>query len=223
MTAVQDAQAKSPIYSLDSPPKTNATSTAASAQDRFLTLLVSQMRNQDPLNPLDNAQVTTQLAQISTVSGIEKLNTTLETLSASFGANQAIQAASTIGRDVLVPGSNLTLSNGSAVGGVELTSPADKVLVTIRDASGKALHNVDLGAHPAGFIALQWDGVTDSGASATDGAYSFSVTALNGDKKIDATTLSLGRVEGVTPNGQGITLNVSGIGTIDLSQVKQIL
>src|SRR3990172_2141446 len=97
---------------------TPATKTAAQEQeDRFLKLLVTQMKNQDPLNPLDNAEVTSQMAQLSTVSGIEKLNTTLQAMSSSFASSQSLQAAGMIGRSVLAPGSSLSLQNGAAVGG----------------------------------------------------------------------------------------------------------
>ena len=89
--------------------KKTAATTAEDAQDRFMTLLVTQMKNQDPLNPLDNAQVTSQLAQLSTVTGIDKLNVTLQALQGSYQASQALQATDMIGRGVLVPGSTVTL------------------------------------------------------------------------------------------------------------------
>src|SRR6478672_4462777 len=108
---------------------TNSSSAAQPAaddpQDRFLKLLVTQMKNQDPLNPLDNAQVTSQLAQISTVNGIEKLNTTLQTMASSFAAGQSLQAAGMIGKDVLIPASTLRLAGGSALFGIDLKQPAD--------------------------------------------------------------------------------------------------
>ena len=87
-------------------------------QDRFLKLLVTQMKNQDPLNPLDNAQVTTQLAQISTVNGVERLNATIQAIADSFTAGQSLQAAGMIGREVLVPGSTLQLTAGAARFGI---------------------------------------------------------------------------------------------------------
>ena len=89
--------------------------------DRFLKLLVAQMQNQDPLNPMDNAQVTSQMAQINTVNGIEKLNTTVEGLSSQFMQMQALQGASLVGRDVIVPGSQLDIVDGVGQGGFELT------------------------------------------------------------------------------------------------------
>lgn len=192
-------------------------------QDRFLKLLVTQMKNQDPLNPLDNAQVTSQLAQISTVGGIDKLNTTLQTLAAGFAANQSLQAASMIGRGVLAPGSALTLENGAAIGGVDLPQTVDRLIVTVRDASGIAVHSMDLGPQPQGTIAFQWDGITDSGAAAAGGTYSFSVSAQQADKKVDAGTLAYGRVNSVSPGKNGVLLEVGGLGVVGWSEVKQIL
>lgn len=192
-------------------------------EDRFLKLLVAQMRNQDPLNPLDNAQVTSQIAQISTVSGIDRLNSTLQALAAGFAADRTLQAAGMIGRAVLVPGSALTLEEGSATGGVYLPQSVDRLVVTIRDSSGIALHSMDLGPAQQGVVAFRWDGVTDSGARAANGRYTFSVIAQQGDRKIDATPLSYGRINGVSNAKEGITLEVGGIGEIGLSEVMQIL
>src|SRR6478735_11728176 len=100
------------------------TSATEGLQDRFLKLLVTQMQNQDPLNPMDNAQVTTQLAQISTVSGVDKLNQTLNTMSSSFLAAQSLQASGLIGRSVLAPGNDVMLQAGGGAGGIQLTQPA---------------------------------------------------------------------------------------------------
>src|SRR5882672_589140 len=88
------------------------TTNAANASDRFLKLLVAQMQNQDPLNPMDNAQVTSQMAQINTVTGIEKLNTAVDGLSSQFAQLQAMQGASLVGRDVIVPGNKLDITDG---------------------------------------------------------------------------------------------------------------
>jgi flagellar basal-body rod modification protein FlgD len=111
--------------------------TGEEVQNRFLKLLVTQLQNQDPLNPLDNAAVTTQISQINTVTGIERLNATLETLLNTFNDGQAMQAAALIGKSVLVAGSGLSLANGQAGGGVNLAGPADSVTLKILDAAGK--------------------------------------------------------------------------------------
>lgn len=203
-------------------PAKKKTSTTQEAQDRFMTLLVTQMKNQDPLNPLDNAQVTSQLAQLSTVNGIEKLNTTMEALMGSYQASQSVAAANMIGHGVFVPGSNVALQDKKALLGLELTEPADKVVITISDASGKAIHSMDLGAMKAGVHPLAWDGKTEKG-DAPNGEYTFKVTAMRGDAKVEATNLSFGVVNSVTTNTQGVKLTLPGMGDYTMSDVKQIL
>ena len=198
-------------------------STAAGAQDRFLTLLVTQMKNQDPLNPMDNAQVTSQLAQLSTVSGIDKLNTTLEALKGNYQSSQSLQAASLIGHGVLLPGSSTTLADGKALLGIDITEPADDVRVTIRDASGRAIHTMDLGRQEVGTLPLSWDGKTDTGAAAINGQYKFEVSATRGGEKTKAEALSFGQVASVSTNAQGVKLNVPNIGAVDLASVRQFM
>src|SRR5438045_7853032 len=109
-------------------PATTATDDPGSS-DRFLKLLVTQLQNQDPLNPMDNAQVTSQMAQINTVTGIDKLNTTVQGLSSQFVQLQAMQGASLVGRDVIVAGNKLRVDAESGVGqgGFELANAADSV------------------------------------------------------------------------------------------------
>ncbi|SEO50683.1 flagellar hook assembly protein FlgD [Nitrosovibrio sp. Nv6] len=221
MSTIQDPQSATKIFSLYGAANTPKP-VADEVQDRFLKLLVTQMKNQDPLNPLDNAQVTTQLAQISTVNGIEKLNANIQAMASSFNAGQSLQAATMIGKDVLVPGSMLQLTGGSGIFGLELPHAADQVKVTIHDASGRAMQVMDLGAKPAGSLALTWDGMTTDGAAATDGVYSVSVSALRGDQKIDAKTLAFGSVQGVSQGSQGVQLNVGTLGPVGLTDVKQI-
>ena len=193
------------------------------AQDRFMKLLITQMKNQDPLNPLDNAQVTSQLAQLSTVSGIDKLNATMNAMMGSFQANQSLQAAGMIGRAVFVPGDSLALIEGKTLLGVELTEPADSVEVTIRDANGNAIHKMDLGAQKTGIYPLYWDGVTAAGATAADGKYTFDVAARRGGEKSPASTLAFGEVSSVTMGAQGVKLDLLNLGAVSMADIRQIL
>lgn len=222
MSIVQNTSAASFVTA---DPATSAAKKAAEdPTDRFLKLLVTQMKNQDPLNPLDNAQVTSQLAQISTVSGIDKLNTTLQNMAASFAANQSLQVTNMIGHGVLVPGSTLSLENGMAMAGVDLPQSVDQLTVTIRDAAGAIVQSIDLGPKPVGITAFAWDGTTSSGSPAANGIYSFSVNALQGGKKVDGSTLSFGQVNSVTPGKDGMSLDVSGgLGAVNVTDVKKIL
>jgi flagellar basal-body rod modification protein FlgD len=194
-----------------------------SPQDRFLTLLVTQLRNQDPLNPMDNAQMTSQLAQISTVDGIEKLNTTLQSLVSGANEAQAMQAAALVGHGVLVPGTGLTLQDGFAFGGVELTEAADRVTVTITDGNGLVVRTLELGAREAGNFGFAWDGQADSGAAAAPGAYTMSVAAVRGEAAVSAATLQAAAVTGVVRTAQGVSLDLGAAGRFQMSDVRQIL
>lgn len=196
---------------------------ASASQDRFLTLLVTQMKNQDPMNPLDNAQVTSQMAQLSTVSGIDKLNSTLLALSNSMVVGQSVSATSMIGHGVLVPGSSVSLANGQALGGVELTQPADSLKVTIQDAAGNIVNTMQLGAQKAGVLPFAWDGLTDAGTPAANGAYKFTAEAVLAGTKTVATTLAFGTVNAVTPGLQGAILDVGQLGGFALSDIKQVM
>lgn len=191
-------------------------------QDRFLKLLVTQMKNQDPLNPLDNAQVTTQLAQISTVNGVERLNATIRTIADSFTAGQSLQAAGMIGREVLVPGSALQLAGGAARFGIELAQPADEVKVRIQDAAGREIQVMNLGPQAAGSLELAWDGKTSDGSRAADGNYSISVAALRGDQKVEVQALAAAIVQGVSQGNQGVQLDVGSLGMVGLADIRQI-
>lgn len=197
--------------------------TTQEAQDRFLTLLVTQLKNQDPLNPLDNAQVTTQLAQINTVTGIEKLNTTLSNMMAVYDQSQSMQAAAMIGKHVLVPGSSLPLASGTAVAGVQLDSAAEKVMVSVLDKAGNTVYEQDLGSRKAGSFAFAWDGVTNSGTQAADGNYVLKVAASSAGKSVTATALQLGTVGAVVRTSSGFTLDLGSAGNVAYADVKQIL
>lgn len=195
---------------------------AAEIQNQFLTMLVAQLQNQDPLNPLDNTEITNQLAQMSTVSGIEKLNLTLSSLVNSVGTAQAMQAASLIGQTVLVPGANLTLASGKAYGGATLESAADQVTVSIMDTSGNVVQTLSLGAQKAGDVVFSWDGKTSTDTTAADGKYSFKVAATSGSNKVTATPLQFGTVSALVKTSDGYKLDLGALGQYDFDDVQQV-
>jgi len=225
-TAVQSSTSSNPaqaLYASLNAAQEKSGTKETSPQDRFLKLLVTQLKNQDPLNPMDNAQMTTQMAQISTVDGIEKLNATLKMILEGSNENQAMQAAALVGHAVLVPGSGLALSGGMAIGGLELDEPADRVTVTIKDASGIAVKTMELVGLEAGSRSFAWDGRSDAGVQAADGAYTVSVSAQRGEAKVGAKALEMGTVSSVVRSSLGISLNVGRLGTVGMSDVRQIL
>ena len=202
---------------------TTSNSSTAAMQDQFMTLLVTQLKNQDPLNPMDNAQMTSQMAQINTVSGINQLNATLQALSASMTPNQTLQAASMIGHGVLVPGGGVDLANGSGQGGFSLSGPSDSTKVSIYDASGALVNTMNLGAQPAGVTDWQWNGTDSYGNAAPAGSYTFKVEASLAGSAVAANTLQYGVVNSVTQGATGLTLGVGSLQNVALTQVQQIL
>ncbi|RJG20412.1 flagellar hook assembly protein FlgD [Massilia cavernae] len=204
------------------------------ATDKFMTLLVTQLKNQDPLNPLDNAQITSQLAQLSTVTGVNKLNTTLESLKASYQASESLQAANMIGHGVLVDGSTVTLYDGKGLLGVELDKAADSVQVIVTDQrTGKDVQTIHLGAQQPGIVPIAWDGVPDPSKVdeagkpiiLPNGNYSIRVVAEQGGERVTgARTLMFDTVASVSTNAKdGVKLNLPGKGVVSMAEIKQIL
>lgn len=196
---------------------------AADQGDRFLKLLVAQMRNQDPLNPLDNAQVTTQMAQISTVTGIEKLDGSIGGLRQSLVAAQSLQSAGVIGRQVLATGATLSLGASGGSAALDLPAAAGRVQVSIATPAGAVLRRLELGALPGGISTFQWDGMTDAGGRAAPGSYVFQVTASDGNRMVAATPLSAGRVSGVSLSNGTVQLNLENGGDLNVADVRRIL
>ena len=201
----------------------SSTSDISETENRFLKLLTTQLKNQDPLNPMDNAEITSQMAQISTVSGIEKLNTAIQNLIQGSIDSQTTQAASLVGQAVMVPGTGLTLSSSAGVGGFVLDQDADAVTVTITDSNGIVQRTLTLDAQDAGLHNFTWDGTTDSGATAVDGTYSISVAATAGSDKVTTTALTLGVVRSVITGSSGFSLDLGSLGMFTMDDVKQIL
>lgn len=195
----------------------------AETQERFLAMLIAQMKNQDPLNPLDNAQVTSQMAQLSTVQGIEKMYQALESLAASMGTSQASQAAGLIGHVVLAPGNGVSPDGSANVVGFELPYGVDSLTATIKNASGAIVRTLDLGARDEGIGMVSWDGLDDSGnAVSPDAAYTFSLTAVQSGQAVDVTTLALGQVASVNLEGGKVMLDLGAVGSTAYEGVRRI-
>lgn len=202
-------------------PKTQKSSGSAvqEQEDRFLKLLVAQMNNQDPLNPLDNAEVTSQMAQLSTVSGIEKLNDTL----AAMGQLQSYQAAGMIGHGVLAEGSHMAQTSSGYVAGYELPKAADTVTVKIFNGSGTLVRELDLGKQGAGSDTFAWDGKDSSGNAVAEGDYNFTVTAKANGESVSPVSLAVRLVTSVLMDKTGPKLVVDNADQLEMANVRQIL
>ena len=204
-----------------------STDTVDADTNKFMTLLVTQLKNQDPMNPLDNAQLTSQLAQLSTVTGVNKLNTTLESLKTSYQSSEAMSATNMIGHGVFVEGNFVNLATGQSILGANLGSSAEDVKVIVTDpVTGKDIKTIELGAQAAGIIPITWDGKADGGTTALkDGEYKFRVVATNNGVALkDATTLAFDSVSSVsTSAADGVKLNLPTKGQVTLADIKQVM
>jgi flagellar basal-body rod modification protein FlgD len=180
-------------------------------QDKFMTLLITQLKNQDPLNPLDNAQVTSQLAQLQTVTGINKLNETIESLKKDYANSASLQATNLI-------------NHGKGLFGVELANAVDTLQIDIKNASGKVVHSLSLQAVDAGTLPLAWDGKLDDGTTVPDGMYTVAVSGTLGGKPAEGVqALTFGTVASVSTGAGGTKLNVPSIGQLTMDDIKQVL
>lgn len=206
-----------------SPKSSGTKSDVEDIQDRFMTLLITQMQNQDPMNPMDNSQMTSQLAQLSTVTGIDKVNSTLQSLIGTFQSGQSMQAAGLINHGVLAPGDKTALSEGKALLGANFPQDVDSAKLVIKDDAGNVVQTLDLGAQKAGSIPLLWDGKMADGSDAPDGTYSFEVQASLNGNNVNVEELQFGLVTTVSMGADGMKINVPGLGALDYSDIRQIL
>jgi len=192
-------------------------------QERFMALLVAQLKNQDPMAPMDNAQVTSQMAQLNTVTGISDMNKTMEKMAAGLAGNQTVQATGMLGRTVMMEGNSLTLKDAKANGALELKQAADKVTVNVKDRAGNVVQSLDMGAQSKGVLEFDWDGKNADGKTVADGRYSFEVIATAAGQPAQTVALSKTVVQGLRNAGSdGAMLLTSDGSEVSMSSIKQI-
>lgn len=194
------------------------TTSAADQQDRFLKLLVAQMTHQDPMNPVDNAQMTSQIAQINTVTGIQQLNSTMQTMASQFSSMQLMQGGGLIGHEVLTAGDTMTLVKGTATGTFDLPNNAADVKVQITDASGSLVATVPMGTQSAGRHDVTWDASSYKGT----GPLKFSVTAKNGSASVTPTTYSHDVVSSVGTSNGALAISLQNGGTVSYDKIVSV-
>ena len=217
------------IYSqlgLSSPADSTAKSNDELGQAEFLQLMTTQLQYQDPLKPMESGDFLGQMAQFGTVSGISDLNTAVTSMSASFQSNQALQASTLVGRRVMVPADTGILSDGaSLMGAVELVQPASKMIITIKNSAGQLVNRQELGIQQPGLVDFEWNGLDANGNSLPGGEYQISAEVYRGTEVSAGSMFTVVDVESVTlgVGGQDLTLSVSGLDDIDMSQVRKIM
>ena len=191
----------------------------------FLNLMVTELTHQDPFKPMDNSELASQISQFATVSGIDQLNESFAGLSGSLVSDQSLQAANLVGRQVLVPTNSGYLENGGSIDGiVGLDSRASEVTVGIYSATGALLREINLGTQPKGEVNFSWDGLMDNGDYAPPGKYQLSAEATIDGDPIAPYLLTQASVNSVSIGapGQGLALNLKGLGAISFNDVAEI-
>jgi flagellar basal-body rod modification protein FlgD len=192
----------------------------------FLTLMLAQLKNQDPTSPVDSNEFLSQLASLSEVQGINQLNTSFASLSNSLVGSQALQASSLLGHQAMVASSTASLATagGTVSGAVSVPQTSSSVVLNITNSAGVLVNSINLGAQSAGLADFSWNGQTSSGSAAPAGTYSLSaqVSGVSGGTAV--TTLVSGTVDSVTmgSGATGLTLNIAGLGSVPFSSVQQI-
>lgn len=194
-------------------------------QDDFLTLMTTQLKHQDPMKPMENGEFLGQMAQFSTVSGLEKLQKSFSSLANSMQSNQALSAANLIGKDVLAASDTAILQaeKTTVKGAVKIPASTSDVTVTILDSTGKPVQQINLGPQQEGIHAFTWDGKTQDGKTAARGTYRFSAEfSVDAGKTESAQTLLYSKIESVNVNEGNIQLNTADGNSHKLSEVTQI-
>lgn len=192
--------------------------------DDFLTLMTTQLKNQDPLKPLDSTEFVAQLAQFGTVSGIQGMETSLTSLSSALRSSQVLSGATLVGHQVLTAGSTAQYSGaGNVNGSIDVPSGASSVMLAITDASGQVVRHI--GIDPtSGSQSFSWDGKSDSGAQLAAGSYTVNAISSSSGTNTSLPTYLYGRVSSVSLDATGteLTVNTPELGAVALSSVRQI-
>ena len=203
-----------------------ATGKQALGKDAFLQLLVTQLKNQNPLDPQDNSAFVAQLAQFSSLEGITTLNSTVSSLAGNYSSSQALQASSLVGRNVIVQTNTVQLDDPSKgmTGSVTVPSSIAGGTVSITDSSGTVVRTIDLGSRAAGSASFTWDGKDKDGNLVKTGTYTVKANASINGTATDLATYLPATVNSVTISQTGgeLMLNLSGKGTVALSKVQTI-
>ena len=192
-------------------------------QEDFMHLMITQLKNQDPFKPMESGEFLGQLAQFGTVSGLAGLQESFDSLASSLVSNQALQASSLVGRSALAAASTLGIAAGERVtGAVDLKEASTAVTLTVRDAIGQPVRELELGAQPVGLTPFTWDGLTDDGDRAPAGRYTFTADYRSGPDRVAADTLLSSSIDSVVLGVKGFSVALRGIGEVPFTSVREI-
>jgi flagellar basal-body rod modification protein FlgD len=195
---------------------------AGLGQADFLQLMTEQLKNQDPLKPLDSQQFLGQLAQFSTVQGIDSMNTAMGAMASVMENDQALRAATLVNHEALVDANSLSLSAGKGVNGEIVATSAGPMQVEVVDGSGQVVRRMTVDAGAAGNVPFSWDGRDDGGAPAAAGQYTVRATSGTGSDMQALDVRVAAHIDSVSIEASGLVLNLAGLGSVPLSSVRRI-
>ena len=193
-------------------------------QEEFLELMMAQLENQDPMEPMDNGEFLGQMAQFSTVTGIESMQESIENLTETYATSQTLQATQLVGQEVLIEDSAIELNDDETVSGAfELDAASGDVKLDITDAAGSVVRQIDLGSYGAGRHAFTWDGMSSEGERVPAGKYQANVS-IQVDEGYEAVSVLTSRVVDSVEFGAGgqTTLTTQQGDDITMADIRQI-
>ena len=196
--------------------------TSTLGQEDFLKLLMTQLQNQDPMEPMDNGEFMGQMAQFSTVEGITEMGESIDGLVGMYQGQQMSANASMIGKKALVDGNWAQLEGGKLAGAIDLTTAANDLRVDVKSETGELMASIGLGSKMAGVQEFSWDGIKQDGTAAPEGNYYLSASAVRDGQSTVPAMQVYGTVNSVQMKGGEVTLNVSGQGNVSFNNVKRI-
>jgi len=194
-------------------------------QDAFLQLMIAQLQNQDPLSPQENGEFIAQLAQFSSVEGITNLGSSVNELVSEFRSSRALEASALVGSTVEIDSNVAPLQQGNNLQGtIVLPASAEQLQITVQTPLGEVVRVEQLSAQAAGDIAFAWDGTNSNGERMPPGNYRVNATAiLNGESTEVPVRLSANVNSVSVGSDSSITLNVDGVGEINIDEVRKFL
>lgn len=202
-----------------------AKDTGQLALEDFMSLMTTQLQNQDPLEPMESGDFLGQIASFGTVSGIADLQASFSSFAEAMQSDQALQGSSLVGRSVLIPSSIGYMSADSGLTGqINVAEPVTDLKVTIYNEAGVAVKTLEMGS-ASGYTNFSWDGFDDNGDVMPEGVYQFKATGtVNGENTAFATA-TIAKVSSVLvgSSSQGLTVNLAGIGSVPFSEVQEII
>ena len=222
MTAIDSATASSNLATQVSPK--SSTKSEPLGKNAFLELMITQLENQDPLSPQDNGEFISQLAQFSSVEGLDNLNKSVGGMATAMRSSLALQASTLVGRGVRVPTNASSFDGHAPVTGVAvLPETATNVRVRVQDAQGREVRTLDYGTRAAGDVPISWDGRDNDGVLQQPGRYTVKSEGNFGKGVVAAGVELLANVNSVSIGGDGaVVLNVAGVGAVPMAEVREV-